>query len=97
MSSYFVAQIQINDNDEYQKYLDGVDEVFSRYNGKYLAVDGDPKILEGQWSYNRIVIIEFSNEDELKRWYTSEDYQNLLQYRLKAAQCDTLIVKGLER
>ena len=95
MSCYFVAQIQINDKDEYQKYLDGVDAVFSKFNGKYLAVDGAPETLEGHWSYDRIVIIEFPSEKELKRWYESPEYQRLVQYRLKAAKCDTLLVKGI--
>lgn len=95
MSCYFVAQIQIYDKDEYQKYLNGVDEVFSKFNGKYLAVDENPDILEGSWSYSRAIIIEFPNETDLRRWYESPEYQALVQHRLKAAKCDTLIVKGL--
>ncbi|KUO69318.1 MAG: hypothetical protein APF77_16125 [Clostridia bacterium BRH_c25] len=96
MGCYFVAQIQISDKDEYQKYLDGVDEVFAKFNGKYLSVDEDPEVLEGDWSYSRIVIIQFPNEMELKRWYRSQEYQTILQHRLRAAKCDTLLVKGIE-
>ena len=95
MSCYFVAQIQINNLDEYQNYLNGVDEVFLKFNGKYLAVDENPEVLEGNWSYSRIIIIEFPNETELKRWYESQEYQKLVQHRLNAAKCDTLLVKGL--
>ncbi len=96
MSCYFVAQIQIQDMVEYQKYLDGVDEVFSKYNGKYLAVDGSPSVLEGEWSYSRMVIIQFPNEEELRRWYDSSEYQAIAKYRLSAAKCDTLLVKGID-
>ncbi len=39
MSYYFVAQIRINNAEEYKKYLEKVDDVFSQYNGEYLAVD----------------------------------------------------------
>lgn len=53
---YFVAQILINDDEEYEKYLKDTDEVFNKFEGKYLAI---------------------------------------LKYRLKAAKCDTLLVKGL--
>jgi uncharacterized protein (DUF1330 family) len=96
MSCYFVAQIQIHDKDEYQKYLDGVDQVFSKFNGKYLAVDRNPEVLEGNWSYSRVVIIQFPNEKELRSWYESPEYQILVQHRLKAAKCDTLLIKGLD-
>lgn len=97
MSCYFVAQIQINDMDEYQKYLDSTDAVFSKFNGKYLAVDTNPVVIEGSWLYSRFVIIEFENEKELREWYESPEYQSILQYRLKAAKCDTLLVKGLNK
>lgn len=97
MSCYFIAQIQIADMDEYQKYLDSVDDVFSKFNGKYLAVDTNPQVLEGNWLYSRIAIIEFENDKELKCWYDSPEYQSILQHRLKAAKCDSLLVKGFDK
>lgn len=95
MAVYFVAQIRIDDDEEYQRYLDGVDAVFRRFNGRYLAVDNCPSILEGAWSGGRMVIIEFPDETEFKRWYHSPEYQQILQYRLRAAQCVSMLVRGL--
>ena len=94
MSSYFVAQIKINNNEEYEKYIKAANMVFSKYKGEYLAVDNDPEILEGKWNYSRIVLIKFSNNEELKKWYNSKDYQKILKYRLSAAHCDTIIVNS---
>mgnify|MGYP002749792391 CR=1 FL=1 len=94
MSSYFIAQIKINNEDTYKKYLKDASLIFSKYNGKYLAVDNDPEILEGKWNYTRIVLIEFPNKNELKKWYNSKDYQKILKYRLNAAQCDTIIANS---
>lgn len=96
MNYYFVAQIKINDPEEYQKYLDGCDEVFARYNGKYLAVDGSPTVLEGKWEYSRSVIIQFNCEADFRAWYESPEYQDILQFRLKSAQSDTILLRGLE-
>lgn len=94
MSYYFVAQIQIQDEEEYKKYLSGADEVFRKFNGKYLAVDENPAVLEGEWTYGRMVIIEFPEQNEFQRWYQSPEYKEILRYRLKAAKCDTVLVKG---
>lgn len=96
MSCYFIAQIKINDPIEYQKYLDRCDEVFSKFNGEYLAVDGNPEVLEGVWDYTRTILIRFPTEQDFKRWYESSEYQQILIHRLKAAKCDTLLVKGLD-
>lgn len=78
-----------------KKYLDRADEVFKRFKGKYLAVDENPTVLEGEWAYSRVIIIQFPDENEFKRWYESPEYKAILQYRLKAAKCDTLLTKGL--
>lgn len=94
MSYYFVANISINDDQEYQKYLDRAGEIFARYNGSYLAVDNDPELLEGKWNYRRAVLIRFDSREDFKAWYDSEEYQDILKYRLKAADCDTILVKG---
>jgi uncharacterized protein (DUF1330 family) len=94
MSYYFLANIKINDLDEYQKYLNEVDEIFSKYNGTYLALDEKPLILEGKWEYTRAVIIEFKNKIDFDNWYNSEDYQRILKHRLKATVSDTVLIKG---
>ncbi|MFA6597113.1 MAG: DUF1330 domain-containing protein [Ignavibacteriaceae bacterium] len=94
MSYYFIANIKINNRLEYQKYVDKVDEVFSKYNGKYLAVDDNPKNLEGNWDYSRVVIIEFKTESDFNRWYNSKEYQEILKYRINSSKSDTILVKG---
>jgi uncharacterized protein (DUF1330 family) len=94
VSSYFIAQIKIHDPDEYGKYLGGFDEVFARYNGEVIAVDDSPAVLEGEWSYTRVVVIRFPDEDEARRWYDSAEYQSLAQHRFSAASADILLAKG---
>ena len=96
MSYYFVAQIRIKDDIEYQKYIDKAGGIFKKYNGEYLSVDNNPQVLEGEWNYTRTVLIRFNDKNDFDEWYHSTDYQNILQHRLKAADCDTVLVKGLD-
>ena len=46
MTHFFVAQIKINDPVEYGKYLEHLDDIFSKFKGEYLAIDESPAILE---------------------------------------------------
>jgi len=92
MSAYFIANIKIHDENEYKKYLAHVDAVFSKFNGKYLTVDGNPEVVEGKWDYSRLVLIEFPNKKSLHEWYNSAEYQEILKYRLFAADCDSIVV-----
>ncbi len=96
MKCYFSAQISIHDEDEYEKYLENFDDIFSRYKGEYLAIDESPVLLEGNWNYTKSVLIKFNSEREFNDWYYSDDYQKILKHRLAAAKCDTILLKGLE-
>ena len=94
MSAYFIANIRIEDEAAYGRYLAEVDAVFGRFNGEYIAVDQNPIVLEGEWRYSRLVLIRFPNLESLRRWYDSEDYQRILKFRLEGAFCDTFVVQG---
>jgi uncharacterized protein (DUF1330 family) len=94
MSCYFVARIEIHDPVEYSRYLDACDEVFARFNGRYLAVDPAPIPLEGAPEAGRMVIIEFPDESSFHRWYESKEYQVILKHRLAGAHCTASLVRG---
>jgi uncharacterized protein (DUF1330 family) len=96
MNHYFVAQIKINDPEQYEKYLEKFDDIFSKYNGEYLAIDESPVLLEGDWCYTKSVLIKFGSKKEFEDWYYSDEYQKILKYRLNASKCDTILIKGIE-
>lgn len=93
VTAYFIAHLAIHDEQEYQRYLDAADEVFSRHGGRYLAVDDAPEVLEGSGEYARIVLIEFPDREALRRWYFSPEYQQILAHRLRAADSDAVAIE----
>jgi uncharacterized protein (DUF1330 family) len=94
MSCYFVANISIENMDEYNKYLKGFDDVFERFNGEVLAVDEQPIVLEGTWNYSRAVIMKFPSVEEARRWYDSPEYQALKQFRVRSSTANIVLVRG---
>jgi len=96
MSYYFFVRINIIDPAEYQKYLDKAGETFKRYKGEYLVVDDEPLVLEGSWDKARTVLIRFGSRKDFWDWYYSEDYQGILKHRITAAECNAMLVKGLD-
>jgi len=97
MDYYFIAQIKINDEIEYQKYIDKAGSVFKKHNGEYLSIDNEPVTLEGKWDYTRTVLIKFESKKDFEDWYNSAEYKEILALRLKAADCDTILAKALEK
>jgi uncharacterized protein (DUF1330 family) len=94
MNSYFIAQIEIHDWNEYELYLKGFDRIFCKFKGEVVAVDDNPTVLEGNWPYTRIVIIRFPSRAEAMQWYESSDYQQLVKHRHKASKADIIIAEG---
>jgi len=94
ISVYFIAQIQIHNENEYQHYLNSAEKIFSKHKGEYLAIDDDPMCLEGFWEEARIVLIKFPSKADFKAWYCSDEYQNILIHRLTGAQCDSVLING---
>jgi uncharacterized protein (DUF1330 family) len=95
VSCHFIAQVKIHDPREYQRYLEGFDEIFASYKGKVVVVDDNPTILEGDWPYTRLVLIRFPDKAEAKRWYDSPEYQRLAQHRFNASEATAILVDGL--
>ena len=94
MSYYFMANIRIKDDLEYQKYIDEADEIFAKFKGSYLTVDNIPEVVEGKWDYSRAVLIRFDSKDDFEAWYRSAEYQKILKFRLSASESDTILIRG---
>ncbi len=94
MSAYFIALINIHDPVRYDEYLAGFDEVFEKYQGQVIAVEDNPRVLEGEWPAGRTVLIKFPNEHALRLWYNSLEYQNLARHRQEASVASVAIITG---
>ena len=95
MSYYFIVRIVISDKEEYQKYLDKAGEIFKKYKGEYLVMDDEPMVLEGSWEQARMVLIRFNRRKDFWDWYYSEDYQEILKYRLNGSRMQCNAGKGV--
>ena len=94
MSSYFLALINIHDQRRYQQYLAGFDAVFEKYEGQVVSVEDNPRVLEGEWPAARTVLIKFPDDQELRRWYESPEYQQLARHRHEASVASIAIISG---
>lgn len=96
MAYYLVAQIDIVDRETYAKYGEGFMDIFSKFEGTMLAVDEEPKLLEGQWPYTRTVLISFPSEDAAMAWYHDPAYQEIAKHRFASSSANTVMIKGLD-
>ena len=94
MSAYFVARITIKDRETYAAYEKRFMAVFRQFDGELLAVEDSPRVLEGQWSGTRTVLLRFPDETALRRWYDSPAYQEIARLRHAGADADIAILSA---
>lgn len=92
---YILAQLKFTDMEAYQRYLKAFPGVFRRFNARVLASDTRPEVLEGEWRRDKVVLLEFPDEEEARRFECDEEYQRISQDRRAGAEAVVLRVRGL--
>ena len=95
MPAYVIAQIDIHDRPEYEKYVAGFPAVFAEHEGEMLVVSEAPNVVEGAWPYTRTVVIKFPSAAAARSWYESPAYQEIARHRQAGATTNAIVVEGL--
>ena len=96
MTVYALAQLRIHDAERYGRYMRRIMPVLDKYNGKLLAADETPRVLEGQWwDRHKVVLMEFADADAFRAWATSPEYTEIAEDRKAGAEAVVLLIKGL--
>ena len=95
MSAYVILDITVNDHELFEQYKRLAPETIAAYGGRHLARGGKAEALEGDWSPNRMVILEFDNAETAKQWLNSTEYREARSLRHQAARSHTVVVEGM--
>ncbi len=95
MAAYALAEsLEVTDPNTMAEYGKLARESIAQYDGKVLAA-GPTETIEGDWTPNRLVLIEFESMEKLKTWYNSAEYQAALPLRLRSARDNFVCLNGL--
>ena len=92
--AYVIVDITIHDPVVYEKYKELAPAGIATYGGKYLVRGGNTAPLEGTWSPQRFVILEFPTADAARNWWGSPEYAEAKALRQSCADTDMLLVDG---
>lgn len=97
MSAYAIFDVlEVTDMPAMERYRAAVMPVVARHGGRYVAIGGPVRPIEGDRPAPVFpVIIEFPDLATAEAWYASPDYRDLLALRKAAARCDAVLIGGL--
>lgn len=95
MPAFLIADIDVKDPEAYNAYRAGSPDIVNKFGGRYVALGGEVKVLEGDWHPSRTIILEFPDMAAIDAWYGSPEYQELQKIRLKSADSRLVAMETL--
>jgi uncharacterized protein (DUF1330 family) len=92
--AYVIAETDIRDPEQYERYRAAAPATIAAAGGRYLARGGELAVFEGNWHPKRLVVLEFEDLQAAKRWYDSPDYRKARELREGAATLRVVAVEG---
>ena len=95
MTVYVIGPLRFTDRAAYDRYQARFMDVFRRHPGTLLAADESPQVVEGQWDWEKVVLMSFPDESAFRQWAESPDYQDISKDRHAGAETVVLLAQGL--
>jgi uncharacterized protein (DUF1330 family) len=96
MPAYVIAEMDVTDAEQYERYKAESPGAIARGGGRFVVRGGEIAVLEGDWQPSRLVVLEFPDLEAAKRWYSSDDYQEVKKLREGAANLKMVAVAGVD-
>jgi len=90
---YWVANVDVNNIDEYKKYIAANGVAFEKYGARFLTRGGKHEVVEGSMR-SRVVVIEFADYETAMACYRSAEYQAAMKLRVDHSDGNLAIVEG---
>ena len=94
MTAFVIVDIEVHDPAGYEEYKKLAPAAVALYGGKYIARGGHTETLEGDWSPNRLVILQFEGVEQAKKWLDSDEYSAARKMRHATAKSNMVVIEG---
>ena len=95
MSVYVIVQGKVGNRGLLDQYVAKVSRTIESHQGRVVAFDEEPEVVEGPIEQPRTVILEFPSMAAFHAWYDSPEYQEILPLRLKSTRGTLIVAKGV--
>lgn len=92
---YIFAQLSFRDREAYNRYQASFMGVLRRFDGRLLAADEHPLVVEGSWDKEKVVLLSFSDEKTFRRFYDAPEYQEIAKDRKSGTDTILLLVHAI--
>ena len=82
MSVFFLAEFErIKDETVYRDYTEKAAPIIKKYGGEYVFRSNQIKRISGDWDPQRVILIRFNDQDQVRRCFQSIEYKEIAPLR----------------
>lgn len=96
MAAYFVAFVDIKNEEKFRAYQGVAGAAFAAYGAKFLTRGGKHSVFEGPDETRTCVLVEFPSAEKATAFWNSPEYQAAIKLREGAAEMHVLLLEGQE-
>ena len=94
MVAYLIADITVTDSDAYQEYTRLAPAFIEKHGGRYKVRGGEVDCREGDWTPQRLIVLEFPSREDAIAFLEDPDYQQVAAIRHGSANSNIIVVDG---
>ena len=95
MSAYVITDVEITDARLYGQFVERVTGTIEAHGGKFVARGGEIEVRLGNWTPERLAILEFDSLQQVQAWLESPEYTALDDIRSRSSNINMVVVEGL--
>lgn len=94
MKAYLVLDFAVTDLRGFMPYVDAIPAFIEKHGGRYIVRGVEPSAMEGDWTPERMVILEFPSSEHAKAFLADPDAQALFAVRHRTTVSKLVLVEG---
>ena len=94
MTAYLVLDLEVNDLRDFLPYVDAIPAFITKHGGRYVSKGANPVVMEGDWSPQRLVILEFPSRNHAQAFLRDPQAQELFAHRRRSTTSRLVLVDG---
>lgn len=95
MAAYVIIDAKVTDDSAFRTHLDRVPAIVKAHGGRYLVRGGAHEVIRGNWTPDRLVVLEFDCVQQARAWQDASDYADLREQLNRFSETNVVIVEGV--
>jgi uncharacterized protein (DUF1330 family) len=92
--AYLILDFEITDMGAFMEYVQKIPPYIQKHSGKYIVEGVKPRIVEGTWEPNTIVLLEFASKENAENFLADSEIQDLFKIRHRTTKSNLVLVEG---